>query len=64
MPSPVAVAELRRSGNARLRREVEGQDLLEYALLFALIGLVAIGSVTTVGTTIHTLFWTTIANNF
>ena len=63
MPSPVAVAELRRLGNARLR-EVEGQDLLEYALLFALIGLVAIGSVTTVGTTIHTLFWTTIANNF
>jgi len=64
MPSPVAVAELRRLGNARLRREVEGQDLLEYALLFALIGLVAIGSVTTVGTTIQTLFWTTIANNF
>ena len=63
MPSPVAVAELRRLGNARLR-EVEGQDLLEYALLFALIGLVAIGSVTTVGTTIHTLFLTTIANNF
>ena len=64
MPLPVAVAELRRLGNARLRREVEGQDLLEYALLFALIGLVAIGTVTTVGTTIHTLFWTTIANNF
>ena len=64
MPSPVAVAELRRLGNARLPREVEGQDLLEYALLFALIGLVAIGTVTTVGTTIHTLFWTTIANNF
>jgi len=64
MPSPVAVAELRRLGNARLRREVKGQDLLEYALLFALIGLVAIGTVTTVGTTIHTLFWTTIANNF
>jgi Flp pilus assembly pilin Flp len=64
MPSPEAVAELRRLGNARLRREVEGQDLLEYALLFALIGLVALGAVTTVGTTIHTLFWTTIANNY
>ena len=49
MPSPVAVAELRRLGNARLRREAEGQDLLEYALLFALIGLVALGAVTTVG---------------
>jgi len=37
MPSPDAVAELRRLGNARFRREAEGQDLLEYALLFALM---------------------------
>ena len=35
-----------------------GQDLLEYALLVALVVLVAIGAVTTVGTTIHTVFWT------
>jgi Flp pilus assembly pilin Flp len=35
-----------------------GQDLLEYALLVALIVVVAIGAVTTVGTTIHTVFWT------
>jgi Flp pilus assembly pilin Flp len=62
MPSPVAVAELRRLGNARLRREEEGQDLLEYGLLFALIGLVALGAVTTVGQTIHTLFWVRIAS--
>ena len=34
-----------------------GQDLLEYALLVALVVLVAIGAVTTVGTTIHTVFW-------
>ena len=33
MPSPVAVAQLKRLANARLRREEEGQDLLEYALL-------------------------------
>ena len=38
MPSPVAVAALRRLANARLRAREEGQDLLEYALLFALIG--------------------------
>lgn len=35
-----------------------GQDLLEYALLVALIALVAFGSVTSVGTTINTVFWT------
>ena len=35
-----------------------GQDLLEYALLVALVVLVAMGAVTTVGTTIHTVFWT------
>ena len=35
-----------------------GQDLLEYALLVALVVLVAIGAVTTVGTTINTVFWT------
>ena len=43
MPSLDAVAELRRLENARFLRETEGQDLLEYALLFALIGLVALG---------------------
>jgi Flp pilus assembly pilin Flp len=35
-----------------------GQDLLEYALLVALIALVAFGAVTSVGTTINTVFWT------
>jgi Flp pilus assembly pilin Flp len=42
------------------RRE-DGQDLLEYALLVALIVLVAVGAVTTVGTTIKTVFWDAIA---
>ena len=44
------------------RRNEDGQDLLEYALLAALIVLVAIGTVTTLGTTINTVFWETIAN--
>jgi Flp pilus assembly pilin Flp len=61
MPSPVAVAWLTRLGEARLRREEEGQDLLEYALLCALIALVAFGAVQTVGTTIDTVFWQAIA---
>ena len=39
-------------------RNDEGQDLLEYALLVALIALVAFGAVTSVGTTINTVFWT------
>jgi Flp pilus assembly pilin Flp len=44
-----------------LGRRDEGQDLLEYALLVALIALVAAGAVTTVGETISTVFWDVIA---
>ena len=45
----------------RLGSRDEGQDLLEYALLVALIALVAVGAVTTVGNTIKTVFWDVIA---
>jgi len=38
-----------------------GQDLIEYALLVALVVLVAIGAVTAVGTTINTVFWSYIS---
>ena len=41
-----------------------GQDLLEYALLVALIVLVAIGAVATVGNTINTVFWQVIAQTY
>jgi Flp pilus assembly pilin Flp len=64
MPSPVAVARLKRLANARLRREEEGQDLLEYGLLCALIGIIALGAVSTVGNTINTVFWQVIANTY
>lgn len=64
MQSPVAVALLRRITGVPFRREEEGQDLLEYGLLVALIAIIAIGAVTAVGNTINTVFWTTIANNF
>ena len=37
-------------------RNEEGQDLLEYALLVALIALVAIGAITTTGTGVSTVF--------
>jgi Flp pilus assembly pilin Flp len=40
----------------------DGQDLLEYGLLMALIAVMAIAGVKTVGTTINSLFWEVIAN--
>ena len=39
----------------------EGQDLLEYALLVALIALVAVGAITLAGTNVAAIF-TQIAN--
>ena len=40
-------------------RHDDGQDLMEYGLLVALIAIVAIVVVTAVGTTVNTLFWET-----
>lgn len=37
-------------------RQEEGQDLLEYALLVALISLVAIGAVTAAGGSVQAIF--------
>ena len=39
-----------------IRRNEEGQDLLEYALLVALIALVAVGAVTAAGVSVQTIF--------
>ncbi len=47
-----------------VRRHDDGQDLLEYGLLMALIAIVALAAVTTVGNTINNVFWQTIAQNF
>ena len=44
-----------------LIRTEDGQDLLEYAMLCALIALVAMGAVTTLGNKINTVFWQAIA---
>ena len=44
-----------------LSRDDDGQDLLEYAVLCALIALVAIGAVQAVGNTINDVFWSAIA---
>jgi len=40
----------------RLARGDEGQDLLEYALLVALIALVAVAAITLTGTNVNAIF--------
>ena len=37
-------------------REEEGQDLIEYALLVALISLVCVAALTTAGSQVNTIF--------
>ncbi len=49
---------------SRLLRKTDGQDLLEYGLLMALIAVAAIFSVTTLGNTVNTVLWQVIAQNF
>jgi pilus assembly protein Flp/PilA len=41
---------------AKLGMNESGQDLLEYALLVALIALVSVGVITTAGTNVKTIF--------
>ena len=43
-------------------RDDNGQDLIEYGLLTALIAVVCAAMVTQVGTTILNTFWTLISN--
>jgi Flp pilus assembly pilin Flp len=65
MQSPVAVAALKSlAGTSRFRRSEDGQDLLEYGLLAALIAMIAMGAVMQVGNVISQVFWTTIASSF
>lgn len=45
----------------RFRRGEEGQDLLEYGLLAALIAIFALGAVAGLGNTIMNVFWSAIA---
>ena len=52
----IALAAVERLGNRD-----EGQDLLEYSLLVALIAIVALGAIQAVGNTINNVFWSAIA---
>ena len=64
MPSPDAVATLLRIANEKFPTSEEGQDLLEYGLLAALIAIVAIGAVATRRQTIYNVFWKAHPGNF
>jgi len=61
---PTTTALWKRLLDLRLRRTDDGQDLLEYGLLMALIAVFAIGAVSVLGNTINTIFWQSIATNF
>ena len=64
MQSPFALDALKRISTKRFRFEEAGQDLLEYGLLMSLIAIVAMVAVGTLGITVRTFFWETIAANF
>jgi len=51
----------KRIANARLSSSEDGQDLLEYGMLAALIAIIALGAVAAVGNTIQVVFWSAIA---
>ena len=53
-----------RESLVRFMRADEGQDLLEYGLLAALISVFAMGAVTLLGQQINQVLWQSIANNF
>ena len=48
----------------RFVRRDRGQDLLEYGLLLALIAVFAMTAVQSVGNTVNTVFWQSIAQSF
>jgi len=64
MQSPDTVAALMCYANKLFPKSEDGQDLLEYGLLCALIALVALSAVSAVGQTIYNVFWKTIQASF
>ncbi len=48
----------------RFVRAEHGQDLIEYGLLAALIAVVAVTAITTLGMQARNVLWTTIVSNF
>ena len=58
------VRDVDRASLVRFTRADQGQDLLEYGLLMALISVVAIGAVTLLGRQIDEVLWQLIASAF
>jgi Flp pilus assembly pilin Flp len=58
---PLLLASTVNRLSRRLGSQDSGQDLLEYALLVALIVIVVMTAITPVGTTIKTVFWDVIS---
>lgn len=58
MQLPIAIAMLTRLATGRAGGSDEGQDLLEYALLVALVAIIAMGAVTLAGGAVNTIFST------
>jgi Flp pilus assembly pilin Flp len=48
----------------RLVRHEDGQDLLEYGLLAVLIAVFVIGGISALSTTVNSVLWQPIAQNF
>ncbi len=48
----------------RLVRADHGQDLVEYGMLAALIAVVAVAAISTLGQSIRTMLWQHIVTNF
>lgn len=61
MQSPAAVATFRQLTDQWPRRSEDGEDLLKYGLVAALIAMVALGAVTALSTTVVRAFWNAIA---
>ena len=61
MQSATAVMTFKQIATGPFRKSEDGQDLLEYGMLAALIALIALGAVATVGNAVQTVFWSAIA---
>jgi Flp pilus assembly pilin Flp len=64
MTSPFVFVREHVAVTRRFLRQQEGQDLMEYGLLMALIAIIAMGAVSRVGNVVNNVFWTAIASSF
>jgi pilus assembly protein Flp/PilA len=46
----------------KMWRDEDGQDMIEYVLIAGLVSIIAVGAITTAGTSISTV-WTNVSND-